>query len=503
MRNSDSSSLIPPMLAALVRPVVLALASAALPGILLLLLLAAPTITWAGSPLWIVGIVVAALLTVLTTIFTLHYFSHSQEAHENAELARKLSLIQNATRQVMLEFDQQNAVRTACQTAMAISQADKAALFLLKGQELVLTGSVGVPAVHLMTRPYKAEAWNGGGLRVVNNTATLAADVLDTSEFRAFAEIPLQENGTFLGHLTVYHHQPHTFTDTELKLLSTLGSQIFAALNLNEILNQRLQREVQWQLEQLALMEGIIQQISGGRDFNEVISRVLDTAARTTGADMAALAMVTEADDLWVIRHEYENGHAHKYHQSQTNRDGIIGHTIQTGTTQLIPNNQQIPYYLPSATQTYRSSLCVPLQKDGQVIGVLAVESQQIDFFTEEQAIFLKNLGAHATITIHNTRLLEELQYQIGTLTSLRELTLKLSSAVETGTVANAILETALHILQAQYAVLFHYDETFKKLILLDSLELAAPPQTEQVVTILRQTAYQAVREGEIQTLDR
>jgi PAS domain S-box-containing protein len=307
---------------------------------------------------------------------------------------------------------------------------------------------------------------------------------------------------------------PAAFESARLPAVALAALSLAAALVMSARLRQagrsgtingvsrNSRQAVAWRLEQLALIERIVQQISSSQDFNEIIGKVLETAVRTTGADMAALALVTDEDDLWAIAYEEVDGRPVRSHFAQGRDEGVIGRVIQTGKMMLVADNSRIDYYRASPNQVYRSSLVVPLIKDGQTIGALNVESVRLNFFDEEQAVFLKSLGAHALISIHNARLLEELQYQINTLTSLRELSLRLSSTADTSSVAAAVVEAALDILRGHYAVLFHYDETTRKLARLTSRELAGPDEASGVVDTLRQAAYQAVETGEMQVVE-
>lgn len=616
------------------------------------------------------GLAVFVLSMALIATHAIRYYLVEQQARENAELANHLSLIHESTQQIMVDLNHQDAIRIVCETALTVSQADKAAVLLLddSSQNLVLAASIGLSAAHrerMQSIPYHADRFNGS-TRIVPDTTNPAPEGVfiepaDVQEFRAFAEIPLHKNGTPLGYLKLYHKRPHTYTETELYLLNILVSQASAALNnaqllhalerhafetshlvhLSELLSsslepdklgdsiskmlcqmfgldyaavalidehsgqlrrlglgfpdfpllsgdarktleclelpmqifqedespseftafltqrgmtslillplihaghafgvlvlgavkpymldehkrevlmaaagqiniqlynasvfERTQTALDWRLRQLAQIERIVQQISSSQNFNDIIANVLETAAQTTKADLAALALLTEAGNLWAILHEYDGDKVLKSYLPISKDEGVIGRVIQTGEMVLVADNREISFYLSPPSEAYLSSLAVPLVRETEIIGVLNVESSQTNFFTQEQGAFLKSLAAHATISIQNARLLEELQYQIDILTSLRQLSLQLSSAVASTSVAHTVLETALHILEGQYAVLFHHDESTGKLVPLASHERTAPAETDRVVDALRQRAYQAVQTGEMQILE-
>ncbi|MBI5667314.1 MAG: GAF domain-containing protein [Chloroflexi bacterium] len=311
--------------------------------------------------------------------------------------------------------------------------------------------------------------------------------------------LPLSQHEQMFAVIALGTVKPYRPDEHEQQLMVAAARQIGAQLY-NALVHERTQQALDSRLSQLAQIERIVRQIASSQDFNDIITTVLEAAARTTQADMAALALLTEANDLWVIMHEFNNGSLHKSYLTQSQDEGVIGHVIRTRETALVADNRQIPYYLPTPSTAYLSSLAVPLVKDGDIIGVLDVESKQSSFFTEEQGSFLKNLAAHATISIQNARLLEELQYQVDILTSLRELSLQLSSVVDTATVAQSVLDTALHILDAQCAVLFRHEDHTGRLALLASREVTTP--SDHLVDLLRQTAYRAVASGRMEIVE-
>jgi PAS domain S-box-containing protein/putative nucleotidyltransferase with HDIG domain len=89
--------------------------------------------------------------------------------------------------------------------------------------------------------------------------------------------------------------------------------------------------------------------------------------------------------------------------------EGLSGWVVQHGTTVRSGNLSQDSRYR-EIEPGLRSGLYVPMKIGSQIMGVISIESELPDAFTEADERLIRTLAAQAAITLDNNKLLEDLQ---------------------------------------------------------------------------------------------
>jgi two-component system, NtrC family, sensor kinase len=116
-----------------------------------------------------------------------------------------------------------------------------------------------------------------------------------------------------------------------------------------------------------------------------------------------------------------------------------------------------------------RSLINVPMLREEQLIGNIAIYRREVRPFTDKQIALVQNFAAQAVIAIENARLLNELRQRTTDLTeSLEQQTatsevLKVisNSPGELERVFQALLENAVRICEAKFGTLFRFDGNY------------------------------------------
>jgi signal transduction histidine kinase len=152
---------------------------------------------------------------------------------------------------------------------------------------------------------------------------------------------------------------------------------------------------------------------------------------------------------------------------------GIVIAVARDGEPLYVPDVREDPRYV-EASATTRSELAVPLKVKRGVVGVLNVESAQVDAFSPGDVVLLSTLAAQAAVAIENARLYEETQRRARELAALNKAGQVATSTLDLDEVLALAMAQARAMLDAEAASVLLYDATGDELVFAAAVGLAS-----------------------------
>jgi signal transduction histidine kinase len=139
--------------------------------------------------------------------------------------------------------------------------------------------------------------------------------------------------------------------------------------------------------------------------------------------------------------------------------EGITGWVARTGKPARVGDVSHDPRYV-MIRQDVRSELAVPLEVNGELRGVLNVDSERQDAFSVEDQALLEAFAVQAARVIHNTWLYEQLRLKAALFESLASVSQTINSALNLDDALTVITREACALMRGKTCSLLLLDES-------------------------------------------
>jgi len=215
--------------------------------------------------------------------------------------------------------------------------------------------------------------------------------------------VPLMLQGKCIGVLDIQSRHPDYFTPDQQNILTLLASRLAVAIE-----NARLYQKERQQAETLLLLNEVGRETSSILDVEELLRRAAEQIKRVIDYQILSLMLYDEKQKVFRHRIDVKHGQHVQGKLRVAVSEGIVGAAAILKAPVRVPDVSADPRYLMVNPET-RSELAIPMIHKGQVIGVLDLESPQLNYFTEDHVQTLSILGANLAVSLENARLYEKL----------------------------------------------------------------------------------------------
>src|ERR1700688_2711526 len=220
---------------------------------------------------------------------------------------------------------------------------------------------------------------------------------------RSELAVPLMLQGKPVGVLDIQSRHLDYFTPDQQNILTLLASRLAVAIE-----NARLYQKERTQAETLLLLNEVGRETSSILDVEELLRRAAEQIKRVIDYQILSLMLYDEKQKVFRHRIDVKHGQHVQGKLRVAVSEGIVGAAATLKAPVRVPDVSADPRYLMVNPET-RSELAIPMIHKGQVIGVLELESPQLNYFTEDHVQTLSILAANLAVSLENARLYEKL----------------------------------------------------------------------------------------------
>jgi phosphoserine phosphatase RsbU/P len=219
---------------------------------------------------------------------------------------------------------------------------------------------------------------------------------------RSELAVPLMLQGKCVGVLDIQSRHLDYFTRDQQNILTLLASRLVVAIE-----NARLFQKVRAQADTLLLLGEVSRETSSILDVEELLRRAAEQTKRVIDYQILSIMLYDENQKVFRHRLDVKHGHHVQGKLRAAASEGIVGAAATLREPVLVPDVTKDPRYLMVNPET-RSELSIPMIHKGKVIGVLDLESPQLNYFTEDHVQTLSILAANLAVSVENARLYEQ-----------------------------------------------------------------------------------------------
>jgi signal transduction histidine kinase/DNA-binding response OmpR family regulator/HPt (histidine-containing phosphotransfer) domain-containing protein len=268
--------------------------------------------------------------------------------------------------------------------------------------------------------------------------------------------VPLEAGGRVVGALVVQSYTASVrYTEDDRDSLAYVGRHIGAALERVRALEETRQRTIE-----LETVSDVVQALAEQLDLDKLVELVGERMRDTFQADIVYVALLDPRTNRVEFPYFVEHG-VGGAQEPMARGEGLTGRIMETRQPLLLNSVAEITEAQVMVGTPCKSYLGVPIMLRDEAIGVISVQSTQVEGrFAPADVQLLSTLAANVGFAIHNARLYSEAERRVSEMAAVAELGRDVLAMSEPEAVLRRIAEAAQALLDAATGALLLRDES-------------------------------------------
>jgi phosphoserine phosphatase RsbU/P len=276
-----------------------------------------------------------------------------------------------------------------------------------KRQRLKLAHAVGYPDVVAGHEMLTTEGLIGRVIAsehplVVSDVHAEADYVEVVPDMRSTLVVPLLQKSKCIGVLNVLSREPDKYSERDVAILRQFAAHVATAL-----VNARLFAQERQDAEAFETLAEISREVAALLDLDVLLPRVAQLARRLVQYRTFGILLLNDATKELEIKVAVKYGEKVDDLPKVKLGEGIVGEAASTRQPQMVPDVSKDPRYI-KVVDDVRSELAVPMLLKDKCIGVIDLESPELDAFSKRDVEILTLLASQTAVAIENARLYDQ-----------------------------------------------------------------------------------------------
>lgn len=301
----------------------------------------------------------------------------------------------------------------------------------------IIEGKVGMVSISITDHPVQPLLREGRVRRVSDSSREGFVGLHKNA--RSELIVPLRYRGQATGVLVLENIQAEAFSQYDEHLMVVIASHLAGLIEYT-----RLREEAEGRARSLGLIHEVVQQVIGLNDKKEVASITAELVAQYFRYELAAILLLDNHNEYSI--QGIGGTQAKSFTESLGSEgfvvlEGVTGHVSRKGESVLLNDTSQSKLYKPTKGWEARSEICVAVRDGGQILGIIDVESRELNAFSHNDLIAMEALAGILASVVTSANQYQRLQ---ETVHQLQITEMELKERMEAQRAAeNRLLQTA------------------------------------------------------------
>ena len=215
--------------------------------------------------------------------------------------------------------------------------------------------------------------------------------------------VPMRRKGKVIGALNLLNEAEGAFTPVDEALLRQFAAHVAVAIE-----NARLFESERHYVETLETLAEIGREMMSILDLDGLLTRIASLAKRLMDYRTFGILLLNETTQMLEMKLAVRYGHGNEDKRMKLG-EGLVGWAAEHKEPVLVADVSKDPRYV-NLVEDAKSELVIPMVIKDRCIGVLDLESDELNAFTKEHKEILTLLASQAAVAIDNARLYDEVR---------------------------------------------------------------------------------------------